>query len=176
MTHALTTVLKLDELSPAGLALTLVPTPDEQAALAERFGLLEPPELHAELTVRTEGEDVRVFGRLRAHAVQACVLSGAPVPEDIEEAIDTLYRRLPANDPHAEIELSEDDLDIEPLAGGQIDLGELVAQCFGVALNPYPHASGDAVAEARRFVSDEEAEAIRRNPFAVLKQAHDLGE
>lgn len=176
MTRALTTILKLDELSPAGLALTLVPTPEELAALAERFALLEPPVLHAELLVRTEGEGVRASGRLRAHAVQACVLSGVPVPEDILEDIDTLYRRPAPIDPHAEIELCEDDLDIEPLTGDQIDLGELVAQCFGVALEPYPHATGEAVAQARQFVTDEDAEVQRRNPFAVLKQVRDLGE
>lgn len=173
MTRALTTILKLDELSPAGVSLALTPTADEQAALAGRFGLLEPPTLHTELLVRTEDEGVRVTGRLRAHAVQACVLSGAPVPEDIDEEIDTLYRRLAPSDPHAEIELSEDDLDIEPLTGEQIDLGELVAQCFGVALEPYPHAADEAVAGASRFVTDEDAEALRRNPFAVLKEALD---
>lgn len=171
MKRGLTTTLRLDELSSAGLSLTLVPTPEELAALANRFGLLEPPVLQAELLVRLEGEDVRVTGRLHAHAVQACALSGAPVPEEAREGIDTLYRRPAPIDPHAEIELNEVDLDIEPLTGGQIDIGELVAQSFGVALNPYPHAEGEAVAQARRFVTDEDAEVQRRNPFAALKGA-----
>lgn len=149
----------------------------ERAALVDRFGLASLDRLHADLTVRREAAGVRVKGRVQAEAAQVCVVSGEPVPAPVDEPVDLLFATdSPAARPDEEIELAETDLDIVPLEGGTIDLGEAVAQSFGLALDPYPHASEEVLAAARRrLMTEEEAEAqaeaekAARNPFRVLK-------
>ena len=64
-----------------------------------------------------------------------------------------------------EIELSSADLDVEPLEGDIVDLGEITAQAFALGLDPYPRS---AVSVAG-VISEDEAVALR-SPFAVLKK------
>ncbi len=78
-----------------------------------------------------------------------------------------------------EVELAGTDLDVLPLEGDALDLGEAVAQSLGLALDPYPRASDEVRAAAARFVlSEAEAEAIAAadkaaaSPFAALRRPH----
>ena len=73
-----------------------------------------------------------------------------------------LIEASPAGD---EIELSDADLDSEPLTGGIVDLGEIAAQSMAVGLDPYPRAPG---ATAVDVVIDEETARRLANPFSVL--------
>ena len=72
------------------------------------------------------------------------------------------------------------DLDVLPLDGELIDLGEVAADTLGLALDPFPHASETELAEARaRLMNEEEAarlaaeDSASRNPFRVLKGGKD---
>jgi len=170
-------IVRLSDVGTAARPERLEARPAERTALVERFGLASLDRLEADLTVRREAAGVRVQGRVRAEAAQVCVVSGEPVPTTIDEPVDLLFSsHAPASRPDEEVELSEGDLDIMPLEGESIDVGEAIAQSFGLALDPYPRASDEALAEARRrLLSEEEAEAraaeekAARNPFRVLK-------
>lgn len=152
-------------------------TEAERAALARRFGLLSLDSLAADLTVRREAAGVRVTGRVAGKAEQACVISGEPVAAAVDEPVDLLFAEAETGEPDEEVELSESDCDVIPYDGQTVDLGEAVAQSFSLALDPYPHASEEALAEARRRLTSEaevEAQAAAdkaaANPFSVLKR------
>src|SRR5690606_11389468 len=101
-------------------------TPEERAALVAEWGILDLPALEAELTLRpwrTVG--VKVEGRLRAVAVQACVVTLEPVPQSIDEAFEATFMPegiAPRVDPKTEVEvtLGEEDPP-EPFDGRLLD-------------------------------------------------------
>ncbi len=149
----------------------------ERAALAARFGLLSLDSLEADLTLRREAAGIRVTGRVRAIAEQACTVSDQPVPARVDEDVDLLFVEEAHATPDEEVELSSTDCDVISYDGQAIDVGEAAAQSFSLALEPYPRASDEALAEARRHLTSEEeaeaqAEADKRaaSPFAALKR------
>lgn len=146
--------------------------PAERAALAARFDLAALDRLTADLTVVRDVGGICVTGRFVAAGSQACVVSGEAVAFALDEAVDLRFSEaVPLGE---EIELGDSDLDVVPLDGDHLDLGEAVAQSLGLALDPYPRAPDDVRAAAARFVVSEAeataaAEAGRANPFAVLR-------
>ena len=176
-TPELSRIVRLSEIGSAPRPEHIEARPAEREALVERFGLASLDRLEADLTVRREAAGVRVKGRVKAVAAQVCVVSGEPVPTRIDEPVELLFASdAPTAKPDEEIELGERDLDVVPLEGEAVDLGEAVAQSFGLALDPYPRASEEVLAAVRqRLLTEEEAEAraeadkAARNPFRVLK-------
>lgn len=170
MTPDLSRVLKASEIGAAPRAVAVETTPAERAALAERFGLIALDALSAETAVRREAAGIRLTGRLHAVATQACVLSGESVPATINTPIDLLFaEEQPPASADAEVELSETDCDIVAYDGQAVDVGEAVAQSFGLALDPFPRATGAAVDEAREHLTTEDEAIAARSPFAALK-------
>jgi len=174
----LSRVLRLSEIGGQATAHPVEANEAERAALAQRFGLLSLERLSADLRVRREAAGVRVSGRIAGRGVQPCVVSGLPVAAAIDEPLDLLFAEgAGADRPDEEVELGEADLDVLPLEGGAVDLGEAVAQSLGLALDPYPRAPEAELAAVRsRLLTEEaaadleEADRQARNPFAALKR------
>jgi len=171
----LSRIVRLHEIGTIARRETVAATPAERVALAGRFDLLALDRLTAELTVIRDPGGIQVTGRLTAAGAQACVVSAEPVAFDLDESVDLRFSDAAA--PDADLELVGSDLDILPLEGDALDLGEAVAQSLGLALDPYPRAPEAARAAAARFViSEAEATAIaaadkaRANPFAALRR------
>ena len=158
--------------------------PTERQALAERLGLVEVMSLTAkvELEPLARSGFIRVNGRLTAQVVQTCVVTLEPVPASVSEAFDALFA------PEDKMPEAGDDLSIDPfaaeetlpeaMAGGVIDIGELVAQHLSLALDPYPRAAG---VEFTGFDDDGEPEGGPETPppssspfgaLAALKRRH----
>jgi uncharacterized metal-binding protein YceD (DUF177 family) len=110
----------------------------ERAALARRFGLPGVDRLAAEFQVRREADGVRATGRVEGAVTQACSVSNAPLVATIDEAVDLRFAAEPVAG--EEVELSADVLDILPIEGGAIDLGEAAAETLALALDPFPRA------------------------------------
>jgi uncharacterized metal-binding protein YceD (DUF177 family) len=168
-------VVQLAKLSPRPQDYPLVAPEEARAALAARFGLESIDRLEGALSVVRAGAGARASGRLVAEVVQSCVVSGEPVPAHVEEALDLTFE--PIVETGDEVELDPQALDVMPVEGDAIDLGEALAQALAVALDPYPRASPEVLAKARRLLmSEEEAEAAEAaskaaaNPFAALKR------
>lgn len=138
--------------------------PDECAALADRFFLLDLERLTAALELRKEAGGIRVTGQIHASGNQPCVTSAEPVPFLITESVSLLL--VPHIPDGSEIELADADLDSEPLVGDIIDMGEIAAQAFGLALDPYPRKKG---AKVPGVISEDEAR-LASSPFAGLKK------
>lgn len=156
-------ILRAHEIGGTVRRVELAANDTERAALAARFTLLSLDTLTASLEVKREAAGIRVTGRVMATGTQPCVASGEPVPFKVKEAVALLLSDAP--DGGGEIELSGDDLDVEPLVGDIVDLGEIAAQAFALGLDPYPRS---AVSVAG-VISEDEAIA-QRSPFAVLKK------
>jgi len=146
-------------------------TPAERRALAGRLGLDALERLEGDLTVglRQAGRAVAVRGTLTADAVRTCVVTLEPFVATVEERIDTLFvAGLEPDAPIGEIEVDAvEAVDTEPMRGGRIDLGELVAQSLSLALDPHPRAPG---AETDAAHAEEEAPApeTERRPLGEL--------
>lgn len=142
----------LDALRDRPVRHKIAATPEECAALAKRVGVLAIGKLEAKLVLQRvrAGRAVRVEGTIVAALEQACVVSLQPVAQKIAEKFAVLF--VPADDlkpvpidENGDVDVAalaaEDELE-EALPDGPLDLGELVAQEFAVAIDPYPRAPG----------------------------------
>ncbi|MBA3667110.1 MAG: DUF177 domain-containing protein [Sphingomonas sp.] len=136
----------------------------ECAAIAERLRLLSLDRLDAHVVVFRDGERIRASGRLKASLAQACVATGEPVPEHVDEAFDLLFVPAPPPGSAEEIELGAAELDTLFHDGQAIDLGGAIADTLALTLTPYPRsADADTALHEAGVLSEEEA-----GPFAAL--------
>ncbi len=153
------------------IAVSIVATSQHCAALARRFGILDIRNLQASLDVTPELDNLEytVRGMLTATVVQECVVTFEPVVSQIEQGFERIF----AANLVASLEVDVDPLgdEPEPIEGGELDLGELVAEELSLALDPYPRRDeADAVlAPYERVSEDGDDEDKRDNPFAALK-------
>lgn len=156
-------IVKLDRL-PAELSIDADAT--ECAALARRFGLPTIHTLEASVTLSQDGDSVEARGRLHARFDQRCAIADEPFANDIDEPLAIRFVRVlaPGSEDEA-IEFASDDADEIEYDGASFDLGEAVAQSFGLALDPY--ATGPNAEAVRRAagIADEDAPS---GPFAAL--------
>lgn len=169
--------LHVEKVGIGGIREDIVARPTERAALAKRFDLLALDKLTAQLEVDQThaGKMLAVTGSFSADVVQQCVVTLEPLPQQIMETIDALF--APASllengsgSPHFDNGPEDDP---EPYENGVIDLGELVAQHLGLALDPYPRKPGLPLVE-HEFGAPAE-KVTKTNPFTLLKGRNDEG-
>lgn len=125
----------------------------ELSALAERFDVEKIYSFKADLMVYP-GEIIRIQGKIEALTRRQCVIS----LEDFDEKMNEIFEVLYADDPPA-----ESDEIIDKVDKGRIHLGEIVAEQYGLALNPFPKKPG----VQNPYVEQEEE---KQHPFADLKK------
>jgi uncharacterized metal-binding protein YceD (DUF177 family) len=179
-TNEFSRTLVVDPWPEAGIDVDASADPAECRALARRFHLLEVRSLRGHGRIeRFEYPAELVFrGWLEADVVQSCVASLEPVPATIRQPIERRYRSGGASatdrarlQPRGAIDLDDEDDEVDFVSGREIDLGEAIAEEFGLALDPYPRAAGVAAIEAEALgphVSLGPAEPEK--PFAALRQ------
>lgn len=134
----------------------------ELAAIAGRLRLLSLDRLDAHTVLARDGERVKATGRLKASLSQACVATGEPVAEHVDEAFSLSF--VPAPTADVELELDAEQLDTIFHDGASIDLGTAIADTLALAVDPYPRsAKADAALREAGVLSEEEA-----GPFAAL--------
>lgn len=153
----------------------LIANDTERAALATRFGLLELSYLSANVTLTKEldpAQPIRMTARIRGNLVQECVVSLTPISSVIDEQFTCAFSSTVASQPNElEINIEPDGEDPpEPIIDGHFDAGELIAEHFGLHLDPFPRAEG-AEFDPSTILLNEEEEAD--NPFSVLKNLHE---
>lgn len=161
--------VRVDTLGGAPRALSIGANEEERAALAGRFGLVAIERLSAEAALTRNGNDVRAVGTLSAAVTQSCVATDVPVPEQVDEPFDIIFRPQPGEvSAEEEIELSEGELDVVFYDGASVDLGEAVAETMSLSLNPYPR-SPEADAALKQAGVKSEEEVAPASPLAGLK-------
>jgi uncharacterized metal-binding protein YceD (DUF177 family) len=147
--------MAVDRLPSEGRVARIEANADERAALARRFDLCALESMAGELRARALGSRrgilrVEVSGRVTATVVQTCVVTLQPVEQTVDEAILLRFSDEADGgegggaldlDPLADIA----DEGPEPLIGGTIDLGEVLSEALGLALDPYPRAEGATI-------------------------------
>lgn len=154
---------RLDAIGKGEHRVEISADPGERAALARRFGLIAIDRLDATMTVQRDATGVVARGQLEGAVVQACSVTGDPVPAQIAE--DFTIRFLPEGTVEGdEVELSDEECDTVFYTGGAIDLGEAAAETLALALDPFPRSPGadDALRKAGVLGEDE------TGPFAAL--------
>jgi len=150
----------------------LTAEPDERLALCARFELVALDRLEADVSYVRRGRIVVVEGRLVADLTQTCVVTLEPLPAHLDEPFTVRFDpdldpdSVEFDDSTAEELLEEDD--VQALVGDVIDLGEVVAECLGLALDPYPRKEGSSIDP--RYVTPPPGEGSESSPFAVLKK------
>jgi uncharacterized metal-binding protein YceD (DUF177 family) len=161
-----------------GLEIELEATAEERRSLARRFDLIELPSLRASgrLQRTADGLELRLRGQLQAEVVQSCVISLEPIASRVQEPIERRYRRVAPGEalPEPELLVDPEAAEVESLRGTAIDLGEVVAEELGLALDPYPR-SGDAYGRLPPLGPDVSLGEPERpaSPFAVLEDLYD---
>lgn len=160
--------VRIDTVGPAPRSESIEADAAERAALAVRFDLEALEALGATASVQREAAGILVAGEVRAHVSQRCVATEQVLPP---VTVREPFRLLFVSDTGSgdEVELSEDELDVLPLEGSSIDLGEIAAETLALALDPYPRAP-DADALLREAGVKTEAEA---GPFGALAGLRD---
>jgi uncharacterized metal-binding protein YceD (DUF177 family) len=168
MTPEFSRLIAIDRVPPEGTTEQISATEDERHALAERFGLIAIHQLSALLQLETwRRGGIKVTGRLDAHIEQTCVVTLEPFEETLKEDLTRFFAGENAPGPrpvvHSVVSLEEDEPDV--ISGSSIDLGELVAESLGLALDPYPRKPGAEFASSA--ISGEKGKS--QSPFAALK-------
>ena len=169
MSDSFARALRLDRISD-GMRMDLVADEAERRAIATRLGLDGLERLDAHAALHRDGERIRASGRLHATLTQSCVVTGDPVPANVDEPFDLLFVAAPAAAGHdEEIELQESDCDTIFHDGAVIDLGAAIADSLALALDPYPRSPSAAAAlKDAGVLSEEEA-----GPFGALAALKD---
>lgn len=163
MTTEFSRLERLDTIGGEDRTVTIAADADERAALARRFDLVAVERLEGAFAVRRDPAGVLVRGTVLAAVVQACSVTGDPLPATIDELV-ALRFVAPGADGGDEIELGSDSIDTVELEGGGVDLGEVAAETMALALDPFPRSPrAEAVLREAGVLSEEEA-----GPFGAL--------
>jgi len=162
--------VSVESLDDGGTVIEIEAAAGERKALAGRFGLLGLDSLTAKVDL-TPLEDgiVRLRGVLKARAIQACVVTLAPVPSLVEATFERLYGPGAAEEDAGALAVMEPEDPPEPIPGGAIDVGEAVAEQLALELDPFPRAAGaafDGFSSGPRADGDKDRDS--GGPFAVL--------
>jgi uncharacterized metal-binding protein YceD (DUF177 family) len=123
------------------------PNAEERAQLAAGLDLLALHALELVGDIRPTGRDELVLeATLTARVDQACVVTLAPVPAGLTEAVRRRYIAGLTSPEGEEVEMPEDD-SVEPMPE-TIDLAEIAAEALMLALPLYPRAPGAALGQA----------------------------
>jgi uncharacterized metal-binding protein YceD (DUF177 family) len=116
---------------------------DECRRLAARFALRDIESLRGEARLERidDEEGYRLCGRLVAHVVQACVVTLEPIRARVDEAFERRFSSTAEAASGGHVDVDGDDPP-DPLVGGLIDVGEVIAEELGLALDPYPRLPG----------------------------------
>lgn len=167
--------ISVDGLPARGQMVRVVASAEECEGLAALCGIVAIGKVEAELLLapwRRTG--VKLTGTVSADVVQECVVTLEPVDQKVEERVEITF--LPGARPvesGLEIEIDpEADDPPEPLEGGVIDVGVIVAEYVALGLDPYPRKAGVTFEDR---IEDDGSDDNPR-PFAGLKDLTDKGQ
>ena len=156
-------IVKLDRLPAAAVVEA---DGYERAALAQRFSLPEVHALTARVRLAQHGDAVDARGRITASFKQRCAVTDEPFESSLDEPIALRFvPALPVHGEDEEIEFAADAPDEIEYDGAAFDLGEAVAQSFGLALDLYAEGPG---ADAVRREGGMSEGGAPSGPFAAL--------
>ncbi len=141
MTPEFSRRVAVDQIGAGGHKTGIAADAAECAALAGRFGWTRIERLTANANLLARAGGVDALGTLSATVERACVATGEPVRESVEEAFAIHFVRADETAAAAEeVELDEDELDVVEFDGAAVDIGEAVAQTLALSVAPFPRS------------------------------------
>lgn len=163
--------IRVDHLPPEGREMHVRANDVQLLALADLMEVSTIERCEAWLSAARLGSGLHVTGRLRALIVQPCIVTFAPVYQDVDEAIDRIFVQGPAANGAAGkevfVDLEADDFP-DYIEGPEVDLAQLITETLALAIDPYPRAEGASL-DARELDRDDDD----ISPFASLKSLID---
>ncbi|WP_230771159.1 YceD family protein [Sphingomonas sp. Leaf4] len=152
--------IRIDQIGEGELRQRIEADGDERRRLMGRFRLLAIDSLVADYALRRDVAGIVATGRLTAQVAQACVASGEPVPESVDEPF--VLRFLPESSIEGDAaELDDSAMDTMFYTGASIDLGEAAAETLALALDPYPRSpDAEEVLRTAGVVREEDVAPI----------------
>ncbi|WP_066782093.1 YceD family protein [Sphingomonas sp. CCH5-D11] len=167
MTPEFSRPVRIDTIGEGDRSETIEANEAERAALAQRFGLVAIERLTGTFVLRREASGIAVTGQVAATATQACSITGEPLPAKVDE--QARLRFVDDLGEGEEVELDDTDIDILPLEGAAIDLGEVAAETLALSLDPFPRGpNAEAALKEAGVLSEGEA-----GPFGALAALKD---
>lgn len=138
---------QLGQIPAEGLSGRLETSADEQAAIARLLALESLDALSFTFELKPVGvRRFSVVGRLLARLKQICVVSLEPFDIDVDRSIEVEFvpeKEFLRRQEDAEGALADPAvIDLEPIEGGAIDLGQFAYECLATELEPYPRKPG----------------------------------
>lgn len=154
---------------------------DERAALAQLNGLEAVKAFSAHLRILPEGKGVHLSGVLKAEVTYLCGVTLEPFDAALETDVETSFqpvrsekasrRRKQALEETARERIEDIPLDDDPpgpIVDGMIELGEVLAEFFALALDPYPRKP-EAEFNPSSLETFSQTDA-KTSPFAALER------
>ena len=176
--------IKVDPWPEDGIVIDLVATPAEREALKARFDLVDLPSLRASMGMEKKVTELVLAGTIEAVVAQSCVVTLKPVTTSLDVPIERHYRQ---RDVHEKMiaagdasNIDEEEIDIDILDGDEIDVGEVIAEEFYLALDPYPRTDdADRVLEEFKEKTGQTAgstvgKPVRKVTSALIACGEDL--
>ena len=161
-------LIAVDRVPLEGMTERIAADGRERATLAQRFGLVGIHELSAVLKLEPwRRGGLKVTGRMDARIEQTCVVTLEPFEATLREELTRYFagQSEPGATPVVHSVESLEDDEPDTIAGGSVDLGELVAETLGLSLDPYPRRPDAEFRSAETAREDGE----RMGPFAALQ-------
>ena len=170
MTPEFSREIEVETVSEAMRSFEIGADETERRRLAGRFRLETIDRLKAAVTLQRRAGIIHAEGEIDAAVVQACVVTGEPIPAKLRAPFHVRYVADPfAKSGDEEVELMAEDCDTLPIEDGKIDIGELAAETLVLALDPYPRSTqADAAMQEREGERPDEISA-----FAALQGLKD---
>ena len=172
MTPEFSRRVSVDQIGAGGHKTGIAADAAECALLAKRFGWARIESLTANANLLARADGVDALGTLNAVIERACVASGEPVYESVEEAFAIHFVPAEADagadaGTDGEFDLNEDDLDVVEFDGAAVDIGEAVAQTLALSVDPFPRSpAAEAKLRAAGVLAEDE---VGSAAFAGLK-------
>lgn len=188
MTPEWSYLFQVEDLQEKPLDLEIKPDAGQCRDLLTRLQLESIDNAVASMTLSWLGSRLHVRGVVKADVTQKCVVTLDPVEDHVEEPFEAWFvntegavsfsrakRDRHSNKGRHEMPIMDEVEDPEPIIEGVVDLGELATQYLSLGLNVYPHVEGAQFENptAKEAEADDEAEALRKNPFLALKKWKD---
>jgi uncharacterized metal-binding protein YceD (DUF177 family) len=165
--------IRIDHVPPEGREIEVKADAGQRAAIAERLEISAVDRLEARLRLTRFRGGLRVEGHLQAVTVQPCVVTFAPVAQQIDEPVDRIF--LPASErpkagaahPEMFVDLEADELP-DYFEGHEVDLTDALIETVALALDPYPRAEGVSLDDVE-LPEDKPDES----PFGALRSLID---
>lgn len=159
----------------SGIEVALEASAEEREALRARADIVDLTSLKASAAIEKRALELVLAGRIEAVVVQTCVVTLQPITASMDVPFARHFRRPEAQEKMiasgAASAIDEDEADIDILEGDEIDIGEVIAEEFCLALDPYPRmADADRALEELRAKTGTAPDDRPSSPFEKLRR------